>query len=562
VAETAAPSEAQILYLEPDDEIPSVVRRVRESDLPKLVLVAPGRSKATSSAIGLRLIARHANEVGREVSLVADPAARTLAAEAGIPAYASLADAQAEVGGSESLVQPAPRPLAAIHVVRGEPASPAAMPVVAAAGIVEPQTPPTTTARRYPRIDETQARAVVAPPVPAARQRRATRGARISRSALAAAVAGLLLAAALVAAVLPSATVRIIPGVSPVGPVSYSVSLPAQSDSGRIESSLSGNASGTYSVGLTPADGVAMLLNYSSDSVRVPKGTPVAAGNQIYLTDKSISVPATGFFFAGRRSVHVTASSPGTPGNVASHAIDTVRDKALDNQLSAGFLQIGRRVDNADPTSGGTSKTGPQVTQKDVDALVARIKQDLAQQLSARLASHPERSYALPADPEEAGVPVPAGLVGTKDKASFQLIGSLDYQRRYVTSEQIRTAARERLAADGSALPAGTSLVSSSIQAEASDLQLSGELVSATVQARGAVTPSVDVEQLKQRIAGLSAGDAQRALRDLGATRIDLWPSWVSAVPRLPFRIDIAVEAPPAASPSTAPSAAPSAAAS
>src|SRR5439155_23301971 len=130
MAETSAAGEAQILYLEPDDEIPSVVRRVRESELPGVVLVAPGRSKATSSAIGLRLLARHATEVGRQLSLVGDPAARTLAAEAGIPAFASIAEAQADVAGVDPAAQPVPRPLAAIHVVRGEAASPPAMPVV------------------------------------------------------------------------------------------------------------------------------------------------------------------------------------------------------------------------------------------------------------------------------------------------------------------------------------------------------------------------------------------------------------------------------------------------
>src|SRR5205823_12412553 len=130
MADTSPASEAQILYLEPDDEIPSVVRRVRESEMPRLVLVAPGRSKATSSSIGLRLLARHATEVGRQLSLVADPAARTLAAEAGIPAYASIADAQAETGDHDQSPQPAPRPLAAIHVVRGEAATPPARPVV------------------------------------------------------------------------------------------------------------------------------------------------------------------------------------------------------------------------------------------------------------------------------------------------------------------------------------------------------------------------------------------------------------------------------------------------
>src|ERR671919_572891 len=79
--------QTQLLYLEPDDEITTVVRRLRETDAAR-------------------------------VALVADPAARSLAAEAGIAAFASVADASAE-GAVPSA--PSPAPMAPIHVVRGEP---------------------------------------------------------------------------------------------------------------------------------------------------------------------------------------------------------------------------------------------------------------------------------------------------------------------------------------------------------------------------------------------------------------------------------------------------------
>ncbi|HEY7464785.1 MAG TPA: hypothetical protein VH987_10195, partial [Candidatus Limnocylindria bacterium] len=88
--------DTQLLYLEPDDEITTVVRRLREADSPRVVLVATGRSKATTSAVALRLLAQVAAEEGRHIALVADAGGRALAAEAGIPAFASVADANAE----------------------------------------------------------------------------------------------------------------------------------------------------------------------------------------------------------------------------------------------------------------------------------------------------------------------------------------------------------------------------------------------------------------------------------------------------------------------------------
>jgi hypothetical protein len=570
MVETSPTGEVQILYLEPDDEIPSVVRRVRESDLPRLVLVAPGRSKATSSAIGLRLLARHAGEVGRQLSLVADPASRTLAAEAGIPAFASIAEAQVEVGSPDpGTAQPALRPLAAIHVVRGEAASPPAMPVVTGllADGASVHTGGIAPGLGRSRIEDTQA-VPVAPPLggaaergtPAATRarRRSTPLARASRVGLVVALATVLLVAAVVAAVLPSATVRIVPSVASVGPVDYVVTLPGETDSGRLESSLTGNATGTYSVGTARAVGTVTFLNYSSDSVQVPRGTVVAAGDQTFTTNKTVVVPATGFFFAGRKTVDVTAAAAGTAGNVSAHAINKVVDRSLDEQLSSGFPQIGPRVDNQHATVGGTSKTGPQVTKQDVDALAGRIKRALTAQLTAQLAQHPERTYAPPLQSQDPQVTIPAGLVGTRDKATFQLTGNLAYDRRYVTSDQVTQAARDKLDADTQTLPDGTMLVPTSVEASARSAEQLGDLVSTSVSVRGAVTRRLDEEDLKRRIAGLSAADAARALVDVGTATIKFWPDWVDAVPRLPFRVDIAIEAPPSTRPSASPAATPS----
>ena len=137
----------------------------------------------------------------------------------------------------------------------------------------------------------------------------------------------------------PSATVQIVPSATSIGPVDYVVTMPAASDSGRIDRSLSGNATGAYDVGTARAGGTVTFFNYTSDSVQVPKGTLVAAGDQAFATNKTINVPATGFFFAGRKSVDVTATSAGTGGNVAAHAINRVVDRALDDRLSSGFPQ-------------------------------------------------------------------------------------------------------------------------------------------------------------------------------------------------------------------------------
>jgi len=565
MAETSRAGEAQILYLEPDDEIPSVVRRVRESELPRLVLVAPGRSKATSSAIGLRLLARHADEVGRQLSLVADPPARALAAEAGIPAFASIAEAQADVPGADAGAHPTPRSLAAIHVVRGEAANPPAMPVVSGPA-AEGQALRPPTIDRGPglsRMEDTQAVPIM-PPVsparaPAARalpmlRRPAARG--VSRAGMAAIAVAVLAVAAVMAAVLPSARVRVTPNVTAVGPFNYTVALAGRSDSGTLNSTMSGKATGTYDDS-THAKGVVTFANYNSKRVQVPKGTPVSAGDRLYTTDVGIVISgAHGIDNATTADVRITASSPGPGSNVDTGAIDTIADSQVRSDLCDEFLFCTRRlVANRAPVTGGATKTGQQISQKDVDGLVARIDADLQRQLTDRLASDSSRVYAVPAEPQDPVVTVPSGLVGRKDQPTFTLAGTLAYDRRYVSRDAVDQAGRDQVTNDTNARPAGTTVVDSSITVEPSRLTTSGDQVAAALMVWASVMPSVDLEQLKASIEGKSKEEAVRALASIGSTTITFWPNWVTAVPRLPFRVDIAIEAAPSTTPSATPAA-------
>ena len=98
-AEAVAVAEqpAEMLYLEPDDEITAVVRRIRASSAERIDSRCFGtqqgnveRDRAASAGT------RGRGRGQRTFALVADPASRALAAEAGIAAFASVADAAVE----------------------------------------------------------------------------------------------------------------------------------------------------------------------------------------------------------------------------------------------------------------------------------------------------------------------------------------------------------------------------------------------------------------------------------------------------------------------------------
>ena len=556
MADTVAPQEAQILYLEPDDEITSVVRRLREADAERVVLVAPGRTKATTSAIGLRLLQREAKESGREIALVADPAARALAAEAGIAAFASVAEAQSGMPADPATSSLAP-PRASIHVVRGE-----RLATPAIAGPPDGRDVATAGAGSTPvawdrRMDDTQAIPVVAPPAVRRAPRAAIRRPRVrTRTAVAAGGATLLVLAAVVAAVLPAATVRLTPVVTAIGPLSYTVTVSGNRDSGTLNSTMPGAATGTYDDS-TPAKGTVTFANYNSRSAQIPKGTRVSSADQAFMTDAAITVPRSRKFGDGTTaSVGVTAVSAGPDGNVGPDGIDTVDDPAVRAELCSFIVGCPRLVANRDALTGGTTKTGPQITQKDVDAVVTRITTDLQNQLTSRMVSNQDRLYAAPPQAQDPVISIPPGLVGTKDEDSFNLSGKLAYDRRYVTQDELTQAGRDAITADTASHPTGTTVIASSVAVEPRQLAATSDEVRAEITVRAAVTRTIDLERLKGSIEGKSRADAVRALASVGAARIDFWPGWVDAVPRLGFRIDMAIDVPDASAsptPSNAP---------
>ena len=125
-----------LIYLEADDEVTTVVRRLRQVEGERVVLVAPGRSRATSSVVALRLLARLGEEAGVTIAVAGDALTRSLAAEAGLDTYASVEDAR---NARPAAPADAPTRQASIHVVRGEAASDETAPVPLSA-VVAPAT--------------------------------------------------------------------------------------------------------------------------------------------------------------------------------------------------------------------------------------------------------------------------------------------------------------------------------------------------------------------------------------------------------------------------------------
>jgi hypothetical protein len=528
--------EPQLLYLEPDDEITSVIRRLRGADAGRVVLVAPGRSRATSSVVALRLLARAASDAGRSVALVADAATRALAGEAGIAAFGSVAEATSPSPAPAAPIAPARAP---IHVVRG----------TAGVAVRPPAAPPPTDG-----LDETMAVHLPPPPATSGPWGRGRRGAgRLPAWPWLAAL--LVVAIAAGAALLPAATVRVTRATVDVGPISYPIRVNiAGSLSDELQSTKPGTATGER-LEQVPATGVVTFFNWNTVSVEVPQGTHVSVGGTIaFVTLQRIFVQRGRFgapIEPGQKSVDVAAVVPGPTGNVAAHAIDTIDDPSVKAFLRGFPDNPNRLVVNDDATAGGLETPHPVIAQADVDAVVAAIEADLEQQLAEALGGQPDRLYSGASADEAPSVVVPEGLVGTEEMPAFELSGTLIFDRPYASRVNVEAAARASLLADRNAAPDGTAVLQDSITIELGDALVAGDelLVDASVTAAAAA--DIDEVAVRDRVAGLTVGEARVALEDLGEIQVDLWPSWLDRLPRLAFRIVVDTVAPsPGESPS------------
>ena len=85
--------EVRILYLDIDDEITTAAARVRGAEGTRISIVLPNGSRLATSRINFRLLARDATLNSKQLSIISgDAATRALAASAGLPIFASVAE--------------------------------------------------------------------------------------------------------------------------------------------------------------------------------------------------------------------------------------------------------------------------------------------------------------------------------------------------------------------------------------------------------------------------------------------------------------------------------------
>ncbi|HET9521291.1 MAG TPA: hypothetical protein VFO73_09625 [Candidatus Limnocylindrales bacterium] len=594
------------VYLDVDDEITSAAQRIRGSVATKVALVVPAGSRIATSRMNFRLLSREAIVNNRRLSIVAnDPATRALAASAGLPVYANVAEYEASLaaptatpdgdgsGGAAAVAivptaepaadegaatEPVPRPATG----RGSRRRPKAPPVTDETQLVMLPDAPTASAAEGPATAAgatSVARAPVAPPEPSG----GTGLARLPvirsrpnfRVRAPLAIAGALIALAVVVAgvaayvFLPSAEIRITPRQQAIGPISLVVVadpdatapdadvdppvVPATRLSVPISVSDTFTTAGRR-VEETAAEGVVTFTNFDiTSSNTIAAGSIVSTSNGVrFRTASSVTVPRArrigAQIITSEEDVRVVAVKKGTTGNVEPNAI-TVIPAAED--------PVALTVRNKSATSGGTREEFAQIDQDDIEEAIASLSAKLPDAFATAIAS----GEGVPAGAEVfdetavLGEPTatvdPATLLG-QEVETFELELTATGTVIAVDASPVEDIAEARLLSN---VGSDHRLVEGSIQYERGDPTVENAEVSFPITASAARVALLDPAELLGMIKGQTVEGARAILAEFGDVEVSTWPEWVSAIPGIDSRVSLEIvgqgdAAPPDPSPS------------
>ena len=307
------------------------------------------------------------------------------------------------------------------------------------------------------------------------------------------------------------------------------LAVPAERITSVQRYTLAVPATGSVTVGLTPANVSVIISNDTGTDVVVAAGTALLAGPEFipFEIAESVTVPA-----GGNISTSATAMRPGEEGNVDVGTVSGWFDERY------RFLT----VTNPEPASGGTSEPRPAVSPNDVITLnnLARTLENSDSVVEGLVEARPFDAVFLrtaetsvttgevrPAVGEpsdivlmdvQVSITALAVVRATLDEVAVRVLGGDDESGEFIpgTVRAIETGARQVDAESGTVL---------------TEIEIQGEF------ARGVTQGAV-----KDAVKGKSAEAAKQVLADrygIEDAEVSITPGWAPWMPRFGFRTDV-----------------------
>ena len=370
---------SKLIYAEPDDEITTLVDRLRsEKSEKELVFVLPGASRVMQSNLNARLLRQYSNTLGKTTSVISpDPRTQTVAIETGFAVFPTLA--AFESGSSiDRALDPGP-------------AVPATAPEMTAAAPLAEEPAPVPPARRR----SSPPPPVMAPPATAATTRKpiiAGAGRPGYIPYVLGGVGVVLILLILFFFVLPSATVQVVipaRAISAAPTITGSTTPPGPSDVSSVQTVVQQaqeqqaqqvNSTGVKQIPSVASTGSVVFTYDGSfpgvNQVDFPVGTEVSTDDgKRYVTTADSGPVDHGGGHSG--SVPIQARGGGKAGDVAAGTIKNITNNVAPSNLT---------VTNPAATGGGADASQKTVvSQADQDAVKKSLGDQLTQKVKADL---------------------------------------------------------------------------------------------------------------------------------------------------------------------------------
>lgn len=550
-----ATTEKDTIYVDIDDEITTIIDKVRSSDGRIVALVLPKRATVFQSIVNMKLLKRAADTAKKRIVLItteanlmplagtvglhvaATPQSRPEIPTAVEPAHAMDLDEEEVADGEYTADNAGDRSIGELSQRSGH-----AVPAVASDAV---------------NLDDEEDEVAEEEGVRSKRDRKLSVP-NFNRfrmwlvlAVFGAVVLGIGLYFALV--VMPKAAIAISTNTSSVNVNlnlaldtsaqkldSAKLTVPAKSEQQQKTSSQQVATTGQKNTGQTAAGTVTMTAqacapNLNTPPDPVPAGTGISTNGLTFITDQKATFNFDTFTSGScarykTSSVDVTAQNAGTKYNVTN----------------ATFTVAGRSGVSANGTAnGGTDSIIHIVAQTDIDS----AKQKLATQDSEAIKSSLEQAlrtdgmYPLAAT-FNAGDPIVTTSANAGDTAdNVTVTQAVTYTMLGVKKADLDTlitnsVSKQIDSKDQTISNDGLDQLSATIG------NTSGTTTQLTLQTTATVGPSIDPGSIKKQAAGKKIGDVKSMVNSIpGVTSVDvrLSPFWVSAVPSDPSKVTVTI---------------------
>lgn len=533
-----------IIYIDTEDDITSIIGKIKASKDKIIALVPPKRTGALQSAVNLQLLARAAKSDGKKLAVITNnQALMSLAAAAKIPVAKNLQtnpelfkiDAL-EIDDGEDIIDGSDLPIEYLVKVtdnstkKSASATPSELKSINIDG--DSTNYPSSTTKKSGK-----------------NKTKVPNASKFRKKLIIGISAGVVFIAFMVWAIFfaPAATV-IIKAKTENAPVSLALSLggttatdvnknviQSLTKSVTKDSEIEFSATGSKEVG-TKATGTLMLYNSGeSAAITVPAGATFSNGNRKFTTDKAVSVPGAsikgGQIISGSAEISVTAAEVGSGYNLAegSYASSVAGITAKGGAMTGGESHKATVV-----TADDISKARQDFEKQYNNEMKATLKKEFTNGeivIDDSLVTEYTKMTSSPAEGEEVTSGSKAKLtISAKYTITAIAKSEVEAFLKATIEKQMKDSNNQQIYDNG-----------------LNDLKLTNYKTSTAgstvnLATTGKIGPKIDDNDIKDKVKGKNFGDAQAIVEDInGVNSADIKFSffWVTTVPNDSNKIKI-----------------------